>query len=105
LPFAKTFADGLAEQGYSIFLYKSEQGSSPRFTPKEVEEFFRQAGRHYVIDSANARASLAVRAEARLLLQLRLQERGVRGRGGPLDDLIRDRVEGEVDKTRRAGER
>src|SRR5262249_7212778 len=58
LPFARAFADGLSEQGYSVFLYKSEEGGSPRFTPSEVENFFRQAGRHYVIDSANARASL-----------------------------------------------
>jgi hypothetical protein len=105
LPFAKAFADGLSEQGYSVFLYKSEEGSSPRFTPREVENFFRQAGRHYVIDSANARASLAVRAEARLLFQLKLQARGARGRDGPLDELLKDRLDTEADRTRRAGER
>jgi hypothetical protein len=64
LAVARTVAATLQDQGYVVFLYKSEEQELPAANAVEVGKYFGGAGRHFVIDTLNARTSLAVQAEA-----------------------------------------
>jgi hypothetical protein len=70
LNYALHVSEALQAQGYATFLYKNELGKLG-FNAVDVGRFFSEAGGHLVIDTPEARRSVAVGAEARALLSMR----------------------------------
>jgi hypothetical protein len=69
---AQIVADGLRNKNYVVFLFKNDEADLPAVNPVETGRFFKQAAHHLVIDTSNARSSVAVNAEA---LALRTADR------------------------------
>jgi hypothetical protein len=61
---ARIVAEGMRKLNYVVFLYKNDSGDFPAVNAVETGQFFRTAGHRFVIDTANARTSAAVNAEA-----------------------------------------
>lgn len=64
LAVARVLEEGLRKAGYVVFLYKNSEAGLPPVNIVETAQFFRGAGKHFVIDTVNARSSAAVNAEA-----------------------------------------
>lgn len=67
ISYAEDLKAALEKQGYRVFLYKTETSKHPITNSVEVGKYFKEAGRHLVIDSKNARSSVAVLMEAKTL--------------------------------------
>jgi hypothetical protein len=73
LAHAQRVAAALQARGYATFIYRNEAGNL-KYNAVEVGRFFAEAGEHLVLDTSNARKSVAVKAEARAFLAL---QRGI----------------------------
>jgi hypothetical protein len=81
LSYAQRVAAALEAKGYATFLYRNEAGSL-KYNAVEVGQFFSEAGQHLALDTANARKSAAVKAEALAYLALK------RGGVAPLRPIV-----------------
>ena len=92
---AKNFAEVLREKGMVVFMYVESKQARPWADPELVGQLFREAGRHYVIDSPGARRSSGVAFEALSLARLKeITKRSQPSLSGRCRDAVRGAYNG-----------
>lgn len=73
--YAEVVRAAFEAKGYVTFLYKDSSSKYPKTNSVQVGTYCKEAGHHFIVDTANARASLGVITEA---LALQAMRRGTR---------------------------